>query len=66
MLYKGSTENLEKRLKQHNSGKVKSTKGYRPWVLVYHEQFGSRQEAYERERYFKTGAGREFLKKLAL
>lgn len=56
--------NLERRLKEHNSGKQKSTKGYLPWKLVYHEQFSTRTEAREREKYFKTGSGREFLKKI--
>ena len=61
-LYKGQTSNIEKRLKEHNSGKVKSTKGFIPWDIVYFEQFSSREEAVLREKYFKTGIGREFLK----
>ena len=66
MLYKGLTDNLERRLHQHNQGKVKSTKGWRPWILVYFEIFNSREEAYNREMYLKTGAGREFLKSIGL
>ncbi|TPV34077.1 GIY-YIG nuclease family protein [Paucihalobacter ruber] len=61
-LYKGHTNRLEERLKEHNSGKTSSTKGYRPWVLVYHEEYDSEREAIEREKYFKTGSGREYLK----
>ncbi|PCE63380.1 GIY-YIG nuclease family protein [Sediminicola luteus] len=61
-LYKGMTQNLELRLSQHNGGKVKSTKGYMPWVLVYHEIFETRQEARSREKYLKSAAGREVLK----
>ena len=34
-LYKGQTDNLEKRLKEHNNGKVKSTKAFTPWKIVY-------------------------------
>lgn len=60
--YKGMTQTLEIRLGQHNAGKVKSTKGYIPWELIYFEEFDSRIEAREREKYFKTGSGREFLK----
>ena len=63
-LYKGFTNDLERRLKEHNSGKHKSTKGYIPWRLVYYEEVGSRIEAREREKYLKSGIGREFLKKL--
>ncbi|WP_318309742.1 GIY-YIG nuclease family protein [Flagellimonas crocea] len=61
-LYKGHCENIEKRLKEHNTGKTKSTKGFMPWELFYFETFKTREEAIEREKFFKTGKGREFLK----
>ncbi|NDV15446.1 GIY-YIG nuclease family protein [Muricauda sp. TY007] len=61
-LYKGHCENIESRLRDHNTGKTRSTKGYVPWKLVYFETFESREEAIERERYLKSGVGREFLK----
>ena len=61
-LYKGITNDLRRRLKEHNSGKHKSTKGYKPWKLVYSEEVKDRMEAREREKYFKSGSGREFLK----
>ncbi|WP_442788024.1 GIY-YIG nuclease family protein [Flavobacterium sp. SUN052] len=61
-LYKGQTSNIENRLKEHNSGKTRSTKGFIPWKLVYFEKFITREEAVLREKYFKTGSGREFLK----
>jgi putative endonuclease len=60
-LYKGHTEDIKKRLEEHNLGKSKSTKGYLPWELVYLEKFETRKEAIEREKYFKTGIGREFI-----
>ena len=60
-LYKGLTDNLVKRVKQHNNGENKSTKGFLPWTLVHHEAFITREEARKREKYFKSGAGREFL-----
>ena len=65
-LYIGQTSDIEKRLTEHNSGKTKSTKGYKPWKLVYFETFETRDEALLREKYFKTGSGREFLKDLLL
>lgn len=65
-LYKGQTSDIEKRLTEHNSGKPKSTKGYKPWKLVYFERYETRDEALLREKYFKTGSGREFLKDLLL
>ena len=60
--YKGHCENLENRLKEHNAGKTKSNKAFRPWKLVYFEEFQTREEAICREKYFKTAAGRKFLK----
>jgi len=64
--YKGMTSDLQKRLKQHNAGKTKSTKGKGPWRVVYQEAFENAEEAREREKYFKTAAGRRFLKRLNL
>ena len=61
-LYKGQTEDLETRIVQHNSGNTKSTKGYLPWKIVYFEKFETREEALNREKYFKSGSGREYLK----
>ena len=58
--YKGMTRDLQKRLKQHNAGKTKSTKGKGPWRIVYQETFGNAEEARAREKYFKTAAGRRF------
>jgi len=56
----------EMRLMQHNAGYVKSTKGYRPWKIIYTESFSTLVEARNREVYFKSGIGREFLDKLHL
>jgi putative endonuclease len=63
-LYKGQTSNLTNRVQEHNLGKTKSTKGYVPWNLVYFEKFETREEAVVREKFLKTGIGREFLKKV--
>ncbi len=60
--YKGHCEDLERRLSTHNKGKVKSTKAFIPWEIVYYEEFTTRGEAIIREKYFKTAAGRRFLK----
>ena len=63
-IYVGISNNVEIRLKYHNSGKVFSTKGYRPWKLFYKEFVGSRFKAREREKYLKSGCGKEFLKSI--
>ena len=59
--YVGQTDNLEIRLLRHNSGMIFSTAPYRPWHLIYSEEFSSRSEAMQRERFLKSGKGREFL-----
>lgn len=61
-LYYGMTKDLTNRLKQHNSGLVKSTKSRRPFVLVYSEKAPSISEARKKEKYFKSGFGRKYLK----
>ena len=63
-LYKGLTEDLQRRIGQHNRNKCVGTRGKGPWKLVYFEKFGNRVDARKREKYFKTGQGREFLKSL--
>ena len=61
--YKGHCENLEVRLKQHNSGMTESIKPYIPFQVAYFEKFETLEEAIKREKYFKSAAGRRFLKK---
>ena len=63
-LYKGMTNNIERRIYEHNLGKHRSTRPYRPWTLVYSEALETREEARKREKYLKSGIGREFLKKI--
>ena len=63
-LYKGLTQNVEKRLKQHNQGENRSTKGFTPWELVLTKSFDSREKARDYEKYLKSGFGREFLKEI--
>lgn len=61
--YKGSCKDLNKRLEQHNSGDTTSTRPFIPWSIIYSEEFETRKEALKREKYFKSAAGRRFLKK---
>ncbi len=63
-LYKGFTEDLKLRLKEHNSGNVKSTKSLRPWTLVYYEAFTNKTNALKEENFLKSGKGRERIKYL--
>ncbi|MCH8318464.1 MAG: GIY-YIG nuclease family protein [Bacteroidetes bacterium] len=61
--YYGSSSNLEKRLKAHNYGKVRSTKSRRPFKLHYKETFPTKKLAKQREIYFKSIDGYNYLKK---
>jgi putative endonuclease len=63
-LYIGFTKNLEIRLQEHNSGRTKSTKGYRPWKVVFTKTVNNRKEARKIEKYYKSGSGKEKLKEL--
>jgi len=63
-LYTGITNNLDRRLKEHNKGKpsTPSTKNRGPFILIYKESVKSRKEARRREKYLKSGIGREFIR----
>ena len=60
--YVGYTNNIEERIKKHNSGQVKSTKYRLPLKLIFSEEFETSQEARKRELYWKNGGGRRKLK----
>ena len=64
--YIGFTDNIERRLTEHNLGKVKSTKNRQPLKLIYTEQYENKSYAMKREKYFKSAAGRRFIKTLKL
>ena len=57
-IYIGQTENLERRLLEHNSGKVPSTRMGQPWILLKTEEFATRAEARWAERQLKDSKGR--------
>ena len=62
-LYRGYTNNLEKRFANHKAGKgAKYTRMHKPVKIVYHEEFETKIEAIKRERYFKSAEGRVWLK----
>lgn len=64
-IYKGMTEDLNNRLVEHNN-KILSfwTKRGTGWRLVYKEEFDKKTEALKREKWLKTGVGREFLERI--
>lgn len=60
----GMTSNLEKRLTAHSRGYERTTKPYRPFVLIYTEEYSTRKEARMREKYLKSGVGKSYLKSI--
>ncbi|MFA4890231.1 MAG: GIY-YIG nuclease family protein [Candidatus Paceibacterota bacterium] len=60
--YIGFSENLKQRFIEHSNGLVDATKNRWPLELVYYEACLDKQSALKREKYFKTGFGRRFLK----
>ena len=62
-LYVGHTNDLIERLKEHNTGLVKSTKFRKPFKLIYYEASNLLEDAIKRERSLKTGFGRAYLKR---
>ena len=62
--YVGMSADPERRLLDHNRGKVTSTKCKIPWFIVYTEESRDRIEARKREKYLKSAAGRKFRKGL--
>ena len=63
--YTGMTEDLEERLEQHNDQTLSFwTKRGTNWKLIYKEEFDNKTEALKREKWLKTGVGRDYLKKI--
>ncbi|MCJ7552879.1 MAG: GIY-YIG nuclease family protein [Ignavibacteriaceae bacterium] len=63
-IYVGLTNNLERRFSEHDNGRNKTTKPYKPFKLIYSETLHTRVEARDREKYLKSGTGKQFLKSL--
>lgn len=60
--YTGTTNDLRKRLKQHDEGKSTWTKNRVPWDLIYYEMCLNEEDAKSREKYLKSGMGKRYLK----
>ena len=60
--YTGCTHDLRKRFEEHLAGKVTSTKGRGPLALVYFEASQDGEDAFNRERYLKTGMGKRYIR----
>ncbi|HEY4514608.1 MAG TPA: GIY-YIG nuclease family protein [Candidatus Paceibacterota bacterium] len=60
--YTGSTNDLRRRLKEHNSNESKYTRKRGPYKLIYYEACENRLDAEARELYLKTTMGKRYLK----
>jgi len=63
-IYVGMTSDLPKRLDRHNHGYERTTKPYRPFLVIYSEDVETRVEARIREKHWKSGIGRDFLRRI--
>ena len=61
--YKGMPNDLKRRLTEHKSGKTITTSRMKNFTIVYTEEYEDFETARKRELYFKSAAGRRFLKK---
>lgn len=61
-IYIGSTNDLDRRLSEHNDGKSQSTKAFAPYEIVAYVAVQTEARARELEKYFKTGSGKSVLK----
>ena len=61
--YTGYGKSAQERLRRHNKGDYRFTKGHRPWEIIYTEEYKTRSEAVKREKFLKSGVGRAWLDK---
>jgi predicted GIY-YIG superfamily endonuclease len=61
--YTGCTDDINNRIKQHNHGDSVYTKRYAPWIIHYCEKYINKYDAFAREKYLKSHAGRNWIKK---
>jgi len=62
--YTGVADDVDKRLGEHNSGRVKSSRPYRPYKVIHTELFKTLIEARQKEKFYKSATGRRRLKEM--
>ncbi len=62
--YTGVTDDVNKRLAEHNIGRVKSSSPYRPYKIAHTESFATLSEARQKEKFYKSTTGRRKLKQM--
>ena len=61
-IYVGMSQDLRRRLSEHNQGKVQSTSPYAPWRLFFSEPVGDSEQARVKEKYYKAASGKRKLR----
>ncbi len=61
--YIGATDNLKRRIQEHNSAGSKFTTAKRPYKIIWYSAFPTKEKAYAFEHYLKSGSGQAFLQK---
>jgi putative endonuclease len=62
--YTGVADDVDKRLGEHHAGRVKSSRPYRPYKVIYTESFETLSEARQKETFYKSATGRRRLKEM--
>ncbi|MBI4982242.1 MAG: GIY-YIG nuclease family protein [Candidatus Omnitrophica bacterium] len=62
--YAGVADDVEKRLKEYNAGRVKSSSPYRPYKVIHTESFETLSEARQKEKFYKSTTGRRRIKEM--
>jgi putative endonuclease len=62
--YTGVADDVEKRLSEHNAGRVKSSSPYRPYKVIHTEAFATLSEARQKEKFYKSTTGRRKIKEI--
>ena len=62
--YTGVSDDVDKRLAEHNAGRIKSSRPYRPYKMVHIEPFETLKEARQKEKFYKSTTGRRRLNEM--
>jgi len=62
-IYRGHTDDLKRRLAEHNAGKCPHTSKSKPWNVKFYAAFETLALAQDFEKYLKSGSGHEFAKR---
>jgi len=62
--YTGAADDVNKRPALHNAGRVKASRPYRPYKIIYTDEFETLKEARQKEKFYKSTTGRRRIKEM--